>query len=217
MSLEILHFDNREDWLKGRDYIKGLGGSDAAAACGLSRHKSQMLLWSEKTGKTKPKNISNLDYVQMGVKTEGPMRELFAAMHPELEVQYKPFDIYRQVERPWCFATLDGDIRDRATGDRGILEIKKADCMNKADRERWMGRVPEDYFCQVLHQLAATNYEFAYLWALLRNGDGSCTLREYYFPREEYRDDLKELLRMETIFMDMVQSGRVPPAKLSIP
>lgn len=217
MSLEILHFDNREDWLKGRDYIKGLGGSDAAAACGLSRHKSQMLLWAEKTGKTKPKDLSGVDYVQMGVKTEGPMRELFAAMHPELEILHKPFDIYRQAERPWCFATLDGDIRDRATGDRGILEIKKADCMNKADRERWMGRVPEEYFCQVLHQLAATGYEFAYLWALLRHGDGSCTLREYYFPREAYRDDLKELLRMETLFMEMVQSGRVPPAKLFIP
>lgn len=217
MSLEILHFDNREAWLKGRDSVNGLGGSDAAAACGLSRHKSQMLLWSEKTGKTKPKDLSGVDYVQMGVKTEGPMRELFAALHPELEITHRPFDIYRQNERPWLFATLDGEIRDRATGDMGVLEIKKADVMNKRDREEWDGRVPDEYFIQVLHQMLATGYSFAYLWALQRHGDGSCTLREYYFPKEDYSGDLNWLEAEEEKFMGYVRSGRVPHASLALP
>ena len=217
MSLEILHFENREDWLKGRDSVNGLGGSDAAAACGMSRRKSQMLLWSEKTGKTKPKDLSGVDYVQMGVKTEGPMRELFAAFHPELEITHHPFDIYRQDFRPWLFTTLDGEIRDRATGDMGVLEIKKADVMNKRDREEWDGRVPDEYFIQVLHQMLATGYSFAYLWALQRHVDGSCTLREYYFPKEDYSGDLNWLEAEEEKFMGYVRSGRVPPASLALP
>lgn len=217
MSLEILHFENREDWLAVRDGIKGIGGSDAAAACGVSRRKTKAQLWREKSGQRRPRNLSNLDYVQMGVKTEGPMRELFAALHPELEIRYAPFDIYRQTERPWCFATLDGEIRDRATGDMGILEIKKSDCMNRRDREAWDGRVPDEYFFQVLHQLSATGYAFSYLWALLRHGDGSCTLREYYFPREEHEADLQELGYLERNFMDFLESGRIPPVNLTIP
>ena len=217
MSLEILHFENREDWLKARDSLCGIGGSDAAAAVGLSRRKSMVQLWREKTGRAAAKNLSGVDYVQMGVKTEGPMRELFAALHPEMEITHHPFDIYRQDFRPWLFATLDGEIRDRATGDMGVLEIKKADVMNKRDREEWDGRVPDEYFIQVLHQMLATGYSFAYLWALQRHGDGSCTLREYYFPKEDYSGDLNWLEAEEEKVMGYVRSGRVPPASLALP
>lgn len=215
--LEIIKFYNREEWLAGRDQIKGIGGSDAAAAVGMSRRKSMVQLWREKSGRAAAKDLSRVDYVQLGVKTEGPMRELFAALHPELEIVHRPFDIYRQTERPWLFATLDGEIRDRATGDLGVLEIKKADCMNRREREEWDGRVPQEYFCQVLHQMLATGYKFAFLWALLLHGDGSCTLREYYFPREDYAADLDLLAREEEAFMGYLRSGRVPPAPLVLP
>lgn len=215
--LEIMKFDTREAWLAGRDEIKGIGGSDAAAAVGLSRRKSMVQLWREKSGRTMAKDLSGVDYVQLGVKTEGPMRELFAALHPELEIMHRPFDIYRQTERPWLFATLDGEIRDRATLDMGVLEIKKADCMNKREREEWDGKVPNEYFCQVLHQMLATGYTFAFLWALLLHGDGSCTMREYYFPREDYDGDLAWLAKGEDTFMGYLRSGRVPPAPLTLP
>lgn len=217
MSLEIIKFDTREAWLAGRDAIQGIGGSDAAAAVGQSRRKSMVQLWKEKTGRAAARDLSKVEYVQMGVKTEGPMRELFAALHPELEITYRPFDIYRQKDRPWLFATLDGEIRDRATGYLGVLEIKKADVMNRRDREEWDGRVPDEYFCQVMHQFLATGYPFAYLWALQKHGDGSCTLREYYFPREDYAADLEWLEAVEEKFMGYLRSGRIPPASLALP
>lgn len=215
-GLEIVKFDTREAWLAGRDAITGIGGSDAAAAVGLSRRKSMVQLWKEKTGRAAARDLSKVEYVQMGVKTEGPMRELFAALHPELEITHRPFDIYRQDERRWMFATLDGEIRDRATGYLGVLEIKKADVMNKRDREEWDGRVPDEYFIQVLHQMLATGFSYAYLWALQRHGDGSCTLREYYFPREDYAADLDWLEAEEEKFMGYLRSGRVPPAPLML-
>ena len=217
MSLEILHFENREEWIKARDGIKGIGGSDAAAACGMSRRKTKTQLWNEKTGRAKPKDLSGVDYVQMGVRTEGPMRDLFAALHPELIVAHFPFDIYFQEELPWCFATLDGMLTDRATGEKGVLEIKKFDVSRRDDWKQWDGRVPDEYFCQVMHQLAATGYSFSYLWALLRHGDGNCSLREYYFPREEHEDDIGELLKLESDFMGFLKSGRVPSVPLTLP
>lgn len=215
-GLEIIKFETREDWLAGRDAITGIGGSDAAAAIGQSRRKSMVQLWKEKTGRAAARDLSKVEYVQMGVKTEGPMRELFAALHPEMEITHRPFDIYRQDYRRWMFATLDGEIRDRATGDLGVLEIKKADVMNKRDREEWDGRVPDEYFIQVLHQMLATGFSYAYLWALQRHGDGSCTLREYYFPREDYAADLDWLEAEEEKFMGYLRSGRVPPAPLML-
>lgn len=37
-----------EDWLEYRK--AGIGGSDAAVVCGISRYKSPVELWMEKTG-----------------------------------------------------------------------------------------------------------------------------------------------------------------------
>lgn len=217
MSLEIVKFDTREAWLAGRDAIQGIGGSDAAAAVGQSKRKSMVQLWKEKTGRAAAKDLSGVEYVQMGVKTEGPMRELFAALHPEYIVEHHPFDIYRQDFRPWCFATLDGELTDRATGDKGVLEIKKFQITRKTDWQLWDGRVPDEYFCQVMHQLLATEYSFAWVWALLMHSDDSCTIRGYYFPREEYEGDLDWLERGEEKFMGYLRSGRVPPAPLVLP
>lgn len=217
MSLEILHYENREDWLKARDGIKGLGGSDAAAACGVSKRKTKAQLWNEKTGRVRPKDLSGLYYVQMGVKIEGPMRDLFAALHPELTVEHRPYDIYFQSERPWCFATLDGELTYTATGEKGVLEVKKFDITRREDWKQWDGRVPDEYFYQVMHQLSATGYAFSYLWAMLRHTDGSCTLREYYFPRENHDADLQELMYLESNFMDFLRTGRIPPVNLYVP
>lgn len=215
MSLEIIHIENREDWLRERENIRGIGGSDAAAAIGMSHRKTMVQLWQEKTGRVQPKDLSGVDYVQMGVRTEGPMRDLFAALHPEYAVEHRPFDIYRQSERPELFATLDGELTDKATGENGVLEIKKFDIQRKEDWKLWDNRVPDDYFCQVLHQMNATGYAFAWLTVLLRQ-QTQCTIREYYFPREEYGDDIRELVRKEIRFLGYVNSGRVPPAPLRL-
>lgn len=215
MSLEIIHIEDRESWLREREKIRGIGGSDAAAAIGMSKRKTMVQLWQEKTGRVQPKDLSGVDYVQMGVRTEGPMRDLFAALHPEYAVEHRPYDIYRQSERPELFATLDGELTDLATGEKGVLEIKKFDVQRKEDWKLWENRVPDDYFCQVLHQMNATGYSFAWLTVLLRQ-QTQCTIREYYFPREEYEDDIQELVRKELRFLGYVNSGRVPPAPLRL-
>lgn len=108
---------NREEWLAARKR-QGLGASEAAsvAGCGFI---SRMDLWREKTGRAKPKDLSDNAEVQEGVRMEGPVREFFKAMHPDYTVEHHPFDILYQENRPWMFATLDGEItREKATGIR---------------------------------------------------------------------------------------------------
>lgn len=50
--LQYLHFEDRETWLAGR---VGLGASDAAAVCGLSKWQTPLGLWEIKTGRKKLK------------------------------------------------------------------------------------------------------------------------------------------------------------------
>ena len=214
--LKRLHFETREDWLKGRAEIQGLGASEAAAAIGLSKWCSPVDLWREKTGRKPPRDLSGVDYVELGTRVEGPMRELFAALHPEYEVRHFPYDILFQEHNPACFATLDGELTERGSVVPGILEIKKFEIQKAADWKDWKDQVPPYYFCQVLHQLHATGFGFVWLFALLlkQNGDGE--LRQYYFPREYYEADIDSLMVGEKAFMDCVRSGRVPPVSLRI-
>ena len=47
-----------EEWLELRK--NGIGGSDAAAVCGISRYKSPVELWMEKTDKMTPSEVGEL-------------------------------------------------------------------------------------------------------------------------------------------------------------
>lgn len=212
--LERLHFETREEWLKGRGEIRGIGASEAAAAIGLSKWCSPIELWREKTGKAPPKDLSGVDYVELGTKTERPMRELFTVLHPEYKVEHFPFDILYQRHRPEYFATLDGELTDLATGDRGILEIKKFEIQKSSDWQEWKDKIPNYYFCQILHQFHATGFSFAWMFALLLKRDGDGELRQYYFPRELYEPDIDALIDEEEQFIGYVRSGRVPPTPL---
>jgi len=49
-ATNLIQTDNldRDEWLSFRK--QGIGGSDASAVCGLSRRKSPMAVWLDKTG-----------------------------------------------------------------------------------------------------------------------------------------------------------------------
>ena len=80
MSLIRKHFEDRRSWLEGRQEL-GLGGSDAAAVCGLSPWMSPVELWKIKTGQKKAKDISSDEVVERGVRMEPALRTLYAAMN----------------------------------------------------------------------------------------------------------------------------------------
>ena len=214
--LEYTCFNSREEWLEGRKAIPGIGASEAAAILGLSNWKSPVLLWEEKTGKRMPKDISDNAHVAYGTKAEDHIRALFMLKHQEYRLTHRPYDFVYQSERPWLRSTLDGELTEIATGEKGHLEVKSALCDSRADWEAWNGRVPDHYLVQLEHQFLSTGWSFCWLAAELLRRDGSSVLRNYFFLREDYREDLEYLLGKEEAFWGCVKSGRPPAAILRL-
>lgn len=188
-----ISIDNKKDWLRER--ACGLGASDAAAALGLSPWKTNIALWFEKTGQAPAPDLSDNEAVRLGHLLEAPLRDIFAAEHPEYEVEHHPYDILYRSDRPWLRATLDGELFEKSTGRRGVLEIKTSALSSAREWAQWRDKVPTHYYCQVLWQGLATGYDFAWLFAKLKGLDGNSSLRAYFFDFAARGEDLEWVLQ----------------------
>ena len=203
-----------KSWLQER--LDGIGASDAAAILGLSPYMSNERLWEIKTRRVVPDDISHSPFVQYGKTAEKHLRELFALDFPEYTVGYRDFDIVRNPDYPFIFATLDG----RLTGsdDRnGVLEIKTTEIMQPGQWDKWKDRIPDNYYIQVLHQLLATGWDFAVLKAQIKwrkDDEINLTTRHYHIERGLVADDIGYLLVEEIKFWENVQQDRRPNTKL---
>lgn len=202
------HYENREEWLAHRMRI---GGSEIAAVIGQSPFMSNVELWELKTGKRKPKDLSENENVKYGVKLEGALRGLFQAEHPEMQVEYYPYDILYQDDIPYIGCTLDGELTETATGKKGILEIKTSQMVSKVAGLKWDGQVPMNYYCQCLAQLIATGWDFVCLYAQLKRLDGDSAIRLYRFDREDCQADMGWIKsEAERFWHDNIIGGNKP-------
>ena len=209
------HYEDRESWLRSR--ARGIGASSSAAAVGLSKWQTNVELWEILTGKRESKPLIGNPAVEFGVRAEPVIRELFKLKHPEYKVEYHQFDILSQDTNPFIRATLDAeliaDTPRRFGAEKGILEIKSATVRTKAQWDDWNGKMPQNYYCQCLHQLLATDWDYVILFALLM-GDRDWTVRDYYIDRNDVEEDMKWLLEEETKFWGFVERNERPPEKL---
>lgn len=199
---------------------KGIGASEAASVLGISPWKSNVDLWREKTGRKAPDDISNNDCVVYGHAAEEHIRALFALDYPRFEVSYGgAFDMVRHPVHPFIFATLDGRLIEKATGRRGILEIKTTNIVRSMQKEKWWGPdgpcIPDQYYSQVCHQLLATGWDFAVLHAQLKyqyGDDIRSERRSYFIERGDVQDDIDYLEAEEVNFWTgYVLPNREPP------
>lgn len=210
MSVDKLVLASREEWLQAR--MNHIGGSDASACVGVNPYKTNVELWEEKTGLHQPEDISGKDYVIYGTKAEEFLRGLFALDFPEYQVFYDDNNMFLNSDYAWMHASLDGELVDQE-GRRGILEIKTTEILQSMQKEKWNDRIPDNYFCQVLHYLAVTGYEFAVLKAQLKSewgGELRITTKHYFIERKDVEEDIKYLVDAEKRFWNCVQSGRRP-------
>ena len=210
MSVKKLVLNSREEWLQARR--NHIGGSDASACVGMNPYKTNEELWKEKTGQVQPVDISGKDYVIYGTRAEEYLRELFILDFPQYRVIYDENNMFLNSAYPWMHASLDGELADE-DGRRGILEIKTTNLLQSMQKEKWRDRIPDNYFCQVLHYLAVTDYEFAVLKAQLKSewgGELRITTKHYFIERKDVEEDIKYLVEAERRFWDCVESGRRP-------
>ena len=225
-------YPNREEWLRARG--AGIGASDAAAILEISPWVSKVQLWEEKTGRRKPKDISNVPAVQRGIQEEPIIREQFILDHPEFLVDYHAFDILSLERKPFINATLDGELlymgpadksRGLEPGMRGVLEIKTGSYSTQKYLDAWTGSVvPKFYFAQVCQQLLVTGWDFAWVQAKLfrtdatysRGGDNSYLPEIYqtsfFISRRDPAvvESLAVIEDAHTDFWDCVTNDRMP-------
>lgn len=210
MSVKKLVLGSREEWLKAR--LNHIGGSDASVCVGMNPYKTNVELWEEKTGLRKPEDISGKDYVIYGTRAEEYLRELFVLDFPKYQVFYDDNNMFLNSNYPWMHASLDGELVDQE-GRCGILEIKTTEILQSIQKEKWNDRIPDNYFCQVLHYLAVTGYEFVVLKAQLKSewgGELRITTKHYFIERKDVEEDIRYLVDAEKKFWKCVESGRRP-------
>ena len=185
---------SRVAWLDFRK--NGIGGSDVAAACGLSKWKSPMALWLEKTGQIEPEAPGEAAY--WGTVMEPIIREEFSSRNGMKVRQIHAILQHRRFS--FMFANLDGLVTDPDRGE-GIFEAKTAGAYASAE---WENGLPDEYALQVQHYLAVTGLQFAYVAALI----GGNRFIWRYIERDQVLIDM--MIQLESRFWHLVESNTPP-------
>lgn len=210
MMIEKKLFGSREEWLAARS--GRIGGSDAAAIVGLNPYKTNVQLWEEKAGLRQPEDISDKPYVKYGIAAEDHLRELFKLDFAEYQVLYEEGNMWFNDKFPFAHASLDGWLVDQQ-GRKGILEIKTTNILQSMQKEKWKGRIPDNYYIQLLHYFMVTEFDFAILKAQLKfdyGGDIVLHTRHYMIERSEVEADIQYLQNSEKTFWKQLQAGHKP-------
>ncbi len=182
----------RAKWLAERRL--GLGGSDAAAAVGLSKWKTPLQLYLEKIGETIDEDENAAMY--RGRVLEPSVRQWYC--DETGRTVETPRSIIRHAQHPFMLASLDGI----ASGEI-IVDFKTA-----RNRAGWgdpgTDEVPLEYLIQVQHYMAVAGMVRAELAVLF--GDFEFSI----YPVDADPELQALLVEREAEFWNMVQ-GRTPP------
>ena len=179
---------SREGWLALRR--EGIGGSDAAAALGLSPFATPVSLYLDKTD---PQDDVDTERFEWGRRMEEPIAKAFSDK-TGIAITYRPV-MLRSLK--WDFALANPD----RFVENGILECKNVGAHNAKE---WDDGPPLHYRLQGQHYLAVTGLDVVYFAALI----GGSRLVIY----EVHRDDelIADLVQREEAFWTLVTLRRMP-------
>ena len=190
--------DDRGDWLRWRR--GGIGASDAAAICGLSRWGNPYTVWLDKTGQ-----------LPLGNKEETSAQRWGSLLEPAVIAEFERQTNYvvhdRQVavahpDRSWQRATLDGRVYDV---DELVLGLYEGKTSNGLDGT-WRDGVPGYYQLQAQHQMAVDDRERVWIAVLL----GGQAFEVHELTRDHKAIEI--LTQMEYDFWHTNVLGRIAPA-----
>ena len=191
-TTEISH----EEWLKLR--LKGIGGSDCAAAVGMSRWKSPLDVFLEKTGRKA--QVSDTEKMYWGRTLEPVLRAEFTR-RTNLKTQVVPYMMNHR-EYPYMLANIDGIVIEK-DGTKCLLEIKTA---GTAVEKEWTDAgIPVEYYLQVQHYLFVTGLSKAYVAVLIVGNK----FRWQSIQRDE--ETIQMLVAIESHFWKEYVEKDVPP------
>lgn len=136
-----------------------IGGSDIAKVMGLSRWGTPLSLWAEKTGKIPPKDLSNVEAVELGNDLEDFVANKFSQKTGKA-VRRSP-KVYQHPQYPYMVAHIDRLV----TGTDELLECKTCSFFKK---DEWEGEeIPQEYILQVIWYLGITGRKVGYIAVLI--------------------------------------------------
>jgi putative phage-type endonuclease len=185
-----------EPWLQARTL--GIGGSDAAAVCGLGEFKSAFECWLDKSGKH-PDGLSIPDNRAMkwGRLLEDAVAAENAARMGTTHI--KPAWLYQHRDLDWMLANPDRIAIDPCRPDPGIVEIKTCGPW-MADRWGEDGSdSPATYaLFQAVHYMVVLDLRWADIAVLISGQED----RHYRIERDD--EFVKMLVTYEADFWDRV-------------
>ena len=182
------------EWLEYRK--QGIGGSDAAVVCGISRYKSPVELWMEKTDQMPYQEAGESAY--WGTQLEALVRTEFTK-RTGIEVRTVN-QILQSEEHPYMLANLDGICEDAEHGICGF-EAKTASAYKAGE---WEDTIPDEYQLQIQHYMAVTGYKGFYIAVLI----GGNTFRWRFVERDE--ELITMIIELERDFWNHVQEMTPP-------
>ncbi|MDR5835385.1 lambda-exonuclease family protein [Caballeronia sp. LZ034LL] len=192
----------REDWLVVRK--SGIGGSDAAAAVGLSPYMSPLELWLIKTGRdadlVRPDPEDTTEPVYWGTLLEPIVAASYTKQTGNRVRRVNA--VLQHPNFPFMLANIDREV----VGVSGVqvLECKTA---GEFGARQWRDGVPEYVQIQVQHQLAVTGRLAADVAVLICG-------QKLKVHRIERDDELiARLIPLEAAFWKYVETDIPPPAE----
>lgn len=160
-----------DEWLEERK--KGIGGSDAAVACGCSPYRTSRELYYDKIGiGVSSYEKSGWLAMEIGNRLESLVAQLFV-MKTGYTI-HKDTNMYCNPEYPFMIANLDY-IYTTPDNKSGILEIKTASVYKKDD---WKDdKIPLHYELQVRYYMAVMNINEAWICCLFGNNEDDFVMR----------------------------------------
>jgi putative phage-type endonuclease len=184
----------------------GIGGSDAAAVCGLSKYKTPYQVWAEKISEAPPAvelEEDEPDYITAGKILEAPVRDWFSR---RTGINVIPFPrMVRNTATPFALANVDGLTGESMRAVDGVYE-------GKTSRFDWSTpdgevEVPFEAGVQGQHYLAVLGLDVVH-YACLVGG-------QKLVIAEVARNDkiIEDMLAIEEAFWTHVVNGTPPPVE----
>jgi putative phage-type endonuclease len=185
------------------DRTKYIGGSDIGAILGLSRFRSPLEVWMEKTGK----EIKKLDSLPLRF---GSFAEEFVASEYSRATGFKLVhdeSIYVHPEHSFMSAHIDRFVLQASDpAPSRILECKTANPFASSDwGDAGSDQVPMSYLCQCIWYMAITNINQIDLAVLFGNSD----FRIYEITRDHELENV--LLQKAILFWNEYVVKDLPP------
>jgi putative phage-type endonuclease len=178
-----------------------IGSSDAAAVLGLSRWKTPLQIWAEKTGQVVPEDISDKEAVNLGIELEDYVARRF------MRVTGKKVARVSESQKHPKYLFLTCAIDRRVVGEDALLECKTCGAWKAKEWE--MDEVPQEYILQVMHQLAVTGKQKGYIAVLIGNQE---------FKWQEIKRDeilIADMIKREVDFWQKFIVPKIMPMTVS--